>query len=106
VSTSETQSTSSLGDCNLIGFDNIKKMREIYFEQNSSERLQQVAKGDGEFLNVLTAYSVCEDRSFRKYKSILRNNLTNILTSERPTLVIDSVVESDLELSQNCYIYN
>lgn len=106
VSTSETQSTSSLGDCSLIGFENIKRMREFYFEQNSTELLAQMAKGDGEFLNVLTAYSLCEDQAFIRYKSILKNNFSNILISKSPTGQIDTLVGSDLELSKYCHVFN
>lgn len=106
VSTSETQSTSSFGDCSLIGFDNIKKMRDFYFDQNSTELLAQIAKGDGEFLNVLTAYSLCDDQAFFRYKNILKNNLTDILISGKPTNKIDTLVGSDFELSKHCHVFN
>ena len=106
VSTSETQSTSSYGDCNVLGFENIKKMRDLYFEQNSTELLAQISKGDGEFLNVLTAYSLCDDHVSARYKSILKNNLTNILISEKPTGLIDSMVGSDFELNMHCHVFN
>lgn len=106
VSTSETQSTSSYGDCSAIGFNNIKKMRDFYYEQNSTELLAQIARGDGEFLNVLTAYSLCDDNAFTRFKNILKNNMSNILSTDKPTDLIDSMVGSDLVLRKSCYAFN
>ena len=106
VSTSGAQSVSSFGDCAFIGFENVKKMRDLYFDQNSTEVLAQIAKGEGEFLNVLTSYSLCENTALSRYKVVLKNNFSEIVTAEKPMNKVDSLVEADSMLRTQCYSYN
>jgi hypothetical protein len=103
-SSSLGQYLSSTGPCAMIGLNEMKERREKYFVQNKDEILREIAKGQGEHLNVLATYSLCEKQSFNQFSQKLQQNMDQFLNrKESYGEVIDTSVKSDQHLVDACY---
>lgn len=106
VSTSETQTTSSSGECNLFALNQIKESRELYIIQNRDELMVEVSKGQGEHLDVLATFSLCDKGATSNFKQSLQHETSELLkVKENFGRVIDSMVSSNEVLNKACHIY-
>lgn len=107
VSTSETQSTSSTGECNLFGLNKLKEQRELYFLQNRDELIADISQGRGEHLKVLAAYSLCDKDKTDLFGENLKEKTELFLHTKKGFgKIIDQTVEGASNLQGVCYIYN
>lgn len=89
-----SQSTTSTGDCALIGYHS-KENKEIYYTQNKDELQLDIARGEGPYLAELSFTYGCSDSA--KVNSALMSQYKEIYSSGKPSIMIDSVLNS-----QNC----
>lgn len=106
--TSQTQSTSSWGECSMFAnVERLKEDREVYIAQNETEVLIDLARGKGEHLKVLTFYSACLPAAYselgRKIQLQLAKSLDNYsartIASDLDNAIIGSVELKDLCLT-------
>lgn len=106
VWTSQTQSTSSYGDCNTFAqVEQLKKDREIYMAQNEHEVLIDIARGNGEHLKVITFYSACAPEAYKELGLKLKQTLSkHDSIPEIKTLCtsIDLIISQSDSLKQVC----
>ncbi len=107
-STYGVQSTSSWGECSLLGLQKLREERELYFVQNKDEILREVARGRGEHLRVLATYTLCQDQSYEAFGVSLQKAMSELLHVEslpRPQFgrVIDGQVRTHENLKANCH---
>ncbi|MDH4466598.1 MAG: hypothetical protein QE271_00955 [Bacteriovoracaceae bacterium] len=105
VSSSSSQGTSSWGDCRLLGLNNLKNMRDNYFNEHAAEIFADISKGDGHFLSVLSSFSLCDQISLQAYNLKLRQNIGVLTTSKTPIVEIDSLISNDEILKESCYVF-
>jgi hypothetical protein len=103
VSSSGFQGTTSTGECALLGLKELKEQRELYFAQNKTEIMEDLARGAGESLNVLALYSLCEESSYKTYSKELRTKISELQSSSDLGSISDQVVEENPELAKSCY---
>lgn len=93
VSTSETQATSSTGECNLFGYRKLKEVRELYIGQNKDELLAQMAQGGGEHVRVLASFSLCDNEAFSQFGKEIQTLTPGFIAREKNYgELIDSMV--------------
>lgn len=107
VSTSETQTTSSTGECNLFGLNQLKEQRELYILQNKDELIADISMGNGEHLQVLAQYNLCDEDKynlFGKYVQAQTKNFVN--ATENYGSIVDRAVAGASELRNVCHVFN
>lgn len=108
VWTSQTQSTSSFGECSAFAqLQQLKKDREIYIAQNETEVLIDVARGHGEHLKVITFYSGCLPEAHQELSSNLQKTFSGHQTvpnSKTLASDIDAVILNSTSLKENCLV--
>lgn len=106
VWTSQTQSTSSFGECNAFAqSEQMKKDREIYIAQNESEVLMDIARGNGEHLKVVTFYSACPPEAYKELSSNLQKLISDsekVPNSKSICQNIDSIISKNQSLKEKC----
>lgn len=107
VWTSQTQSTSSFGECSAFAqTEQRKKDREIYMVQNEHEVLIDIARGNGEHLKVITFYSACAPEAYKELGLKLKQSLSkHSAMPEVKTLCsdIDLIISQSESLKQVCF---
>lgn len=108
VWTSQTQSTSSFGECSMFAqAEQLKKDREIYIAQNEPEVLIDIARGGGEHLKVITFYSACNPDAYKELSSRLQKSISeseSMPDSKTICTDIDKIILKNAFLSQNCVV--
>ncbi len=106
VWTSQTQSTSSFGDCSLFAqAEQLKKDREVYIAQNEPEVLIDIARGSGEHLKVITFYSACNPEAYQELSSSLKKSISeskSLPDSKTICANIDQIISKNEYLKANC----
>ena len=106
VSTSQTQSLSSWGECSAFAkTKEMRKDREIYVAQNETEVLIDVARGDGEHLKVLTFYSACSPEAYKELSAKLQKSVGESETmpdSKSICASIDRIISQSSDLKSKC----
>jgi len=109
VSRSETQSSSSWGDCSLFAMrEELLKQRDVYITQNYHEILNETSRGQGEHLKVIAFYSLCEDSAALKLSSALQAKFADILatttdqSSNKYSRIVDTLILNDPMIKQSC----
>lgn len=105
VSTSETQATSSTGECNLFGLNRLKEQRDLYFAQNSDEIMAEIAQGRGEHVSVLASYTLCDQDKFETFGRALQMKMKDFISEEQDYGAIINQAISANSLEKNCYIF-
>ena len=105
VSTSETQSTSSTGECNLFGLNKLKEQREMYFLQNRDEIIAQISQGGGPHVNVIAAYTLCDKNKFRYFSDELQRKTGSFIKIEKDFGTLLNAAILDGKLEQACLIF-
>lgn len=107
VSTSQTQSTSSWGDCSAFAHaEQLRKDREVYIAQNEHEVMMDVARGAGEHLKVITFYSACAPEAYPKLSAELQKSLAGEKTIPNTKTIcqsIDKIISGNENLKTQCY---
>jgi hypothetical protein len=105
VSSSPAQYTSSTGSCSFLGQNEMRHQRERYFVQNKETLLKEIARGQGEFLNTLAAYSLCEDSVVSRFAQKLQARTPEFVSSSHQSYgdIIDRTVRTDEKLAKNCF---
>lgn len=110
VSTSQTQSTSSWGDCSAFAHaEQLKKDREVYIAQNEHEVMIDVARGAGEHLKVITFYSACAPEAYPELSSKLQRSLAGEKTIPNTNTIcqaIDDIISNNTILKSRCLVLN
>ena len=106
VSTSGLQGTSSWGDCSLFGLQKVKDNREKYVFQNRTEVLRTIAIGDGEHIDVLASYSLCEKSAYKAFATGLQKRMSQFTNSNDFGSVIDRMIASDDLLRKSCFNFS
>lgn len=109
VYTSQTQSTSSWGDCSLFAIrKELKKLRKTYLAQNLNEIKIEMARGKGEHLQVLTFYSICSKEAYTPLSKSIQRNFSIIMQNKNHVnqLInhIDTTIKESSTLQKYCYI--
>lgn len=108
VSTSQTQSLSSFGECSLFAqAEQLKKDREVYIVQNEYEVMIDISRGAGEHLKVLTFYSACAPEAYEELRTKLKESLSNAQTMPTSGEIcqnIDKIISSNESLKDKCII--
>lgn len=106
VSTSQTQSTSSWGDCSAFAqVQQLKKDREIYIAQNEHEVMIDVARGAGEHLKVITFYSACAPEAYSELSAEIQKSFAGAKTIPSTKTIcqsIDKVISESASLKSKC----
>lgn len=106
VWTSQTQSTSSFGDCSMFAqAEQLKKDREVYIAQNEPEVLIDIARGGGEHLKVITFYSACKPDAYKELSSSLQKSISESETVPDFKSIcndIDQIISKNDFLKANC----
>jgi len=106
VLTSETQSTSSWGECSAFAHaDQLRKDREVYMAQNEHEVMIDIARGAGEHLKVITFYSACfaeayDELSVKLQKSIAESD--KMPSTSEICQTIDRLITENNSLRSQC----
>lgn len=104
--TSETQSTSSWGECSLAELKLLQKQQIAYYEQNKFSLEREIAFGDGGHLESLADFNLCAKKSITNFKNKLKENFSEISelkSSTEKVLKIKFILKSDSELAKICY---
>ena len=105
TSKSQTQSTSSWGDCSAFAKIKMQEYQEKYIDQNYAQIIKQMATGGGEHLEMLAYFNICEDRSYSDFNEILQKNyqeISNKVGAKNVVQEIKSVLKSDQNLKKSC----
>lgn len=106
VSTSQTQSFSSWGECSAFAkTKELRKDREMYVAQNETEVLIDVARGGGEHMKVLTFYSACSPEAYPELSAKLQKAIgesESIPDSKFLCASIDKIITQSSELKSKC----
>ncbi|MES2855916.1 MAG: DUF3015 family protein [Bdellovibrionota bacterium] len=109
VSQSQTQATSSWGQCSLLGLKQIRENREKYFVQNKDEVLKEIASGRGEHIGVLALFSFCAESARQEFATELQRATRDFVGAGEASGafgdIIDQTVRSTPTLSKNCFDY-
>lgn len=104
--TSQTQSTSSWGECSMFAdVQRLKEDREQYIVQNESEVLIDLARGKGEHLKVLTFYSACPPTAYAELGKRIQYQMSTSINSFSPKTIasdLDNVILGSEKLKQLC----
>ncbi len=106
VMTSETQSSSSWGDCSLIALKLRQDQQIAYVEQNSITLEREISFGDGGHLDSLADFNFCETDSVAAFKIELKSNFTKInglKSSVEKIKYIKQIIRSNSKLNKTCY---
>lgn len=105
--TSQTQSTSSWGDCSMFALrDELRKNRKQYIDQNLNELKMEIARGEGEHLKVVVFYSACQKQAIAPISNYLRSHMPSYLGAgaiENISNDIDHLVKDELSNQGLCY---
>ncbi len=107
VSTSETQLTSSWGECSLFALKERKQQRSLYIAQNYDQIKKDVALGRGEHLEALSWFSLCENQSGAEFNLTLQKNFENLFVNkDKADLAqgIDESLTAEAHLKKSCFI--
>lgn len=103
-STFGSQYWSSWGPCAMFGSNEIRENREKYFVQNRDEILKDIAVGQGEHVNVLASFSLCEDKAISTYGAELQKNIGSLIQPKNSyNQALDQIVSSNSFLAANCF---
>ncbi|MFY7992050.1 MAG: DUF3015 family protein [Bacteriovoracaceae bacterium] len=105
VSSSGTQLTSSTGECRLFGINLLKEQREMYFLQNRDEIIAQISQGGGPHVDVIAAYSLCDDSRISDFSKELQRKTGSFIQTERDFGIILNTAILDAKLDQACLIF-
>lgn len=106
TSKSQTQSTSSWGDCSAFAKIKMQEYQEKYIDQNQAQILKQISIGSGEHLEMLAYFNICEDKVFKNFGESLQKNYLDISAEQGARDMvkeIKSVLKSDKNLQKSCY---
>lgn len=104
VSTSETQATSSTGECNLFGLNRLKEQRDLYIAQNRDEVLYQVVSGKGEHIDVIASFSLCDQDSFGQFSKALKSQTASLISARAEYGAVINKAIRDSGLEKSCLI--
>ena len=105
VSSSQTQSTSSWGDCSLFARQRMQDYQEKYIEQNYVQLLKQISIGGGEHLQMLAFFNICENEAYSGFNEVLQKNYGNISQLQGGKNVVKKikiVLKSNKKLQKSC----
>lgn len=104
VSRSQTQSSSSWGDCSLFALRERKYQRELYVRQNFDQIKKDIANGDGHHMNTLSWFSLCDDDSQNHFNETLQEKFEQLGSASDTSLSsqIDSIIENSKALTGKC----
>lgn len=105
LTASVTQGFSSWGPCSGLGLKQMREHREKYIVQNKEEILKEISKGQGEHLNVLASFSLCEDKSVPDFSSSLQKRMNQFIDKSEKTFfgdIIDASIRGHLTLRAQC----
>lgn len=106
VSTSQTQASSSWGECSLFALQERKEQRDLYVEQNLDQIKKDISSGQGNHLQTLAWFSLCEDSAQAKFNQAMQEHMSDFLVTDSKELNknIDGVIKGNAELSGQCYV--
>jgi len=106
VSTSQTQGTSSWGQCSLFALQERQEQRDLYVAQNLDQIKKDIANGNGHHLETLSWFSMCDESVNTQFNTELQKNIATLLVdnSKDFNAGIDKVIKSNQSLSEKCYI--
>ncbi len=106
VHTSQTQSTSSWGECSMFAnVERLKEDRELYIAQNETEVMIDLARGKGEHLKVLTFYSACLPAAYSELGRKIQLQMARTLENYSAKTIasdLDNAINDSVELKDLC----
>jgi hypothetical protein len=108
VWSSQTQSTSSFGECSAFAkAEQLKKDREMYIAQNEYEVRIDIARGSGEHLKVITFYSACAQEAYSELSTKLKKSVSEMDSmpdSKTICTKIDKIISDNQSLKDKCIV--
>ena len=106
VSTSQSQSMSSWGDCSAFALEERKEQRDLYVEQNLDQIKKDMANGQGDHLEVLSWFSFCDESAKSEFNQTMQQHMSELLVTDSKTLNknIDGIIKTSSSLSNKCYV--
>jgi len=106
VSTSQSQATSSWGECSAFALQERREQRDLYVEQNLDQIKKDVANGRGYHLEALSWFSLCEESVASEFNQELQKNMSAFLVnnSKEFNKNLDNILKNNNDLSTKCYI--
>jgi hypothetical protein len=104
ISTAGTQGISSWGECSLFAKE-MKKERDFYIAQNMDELKKEIARGQGEHIQVLAFYSFCDAAALPALSSELRSDFPAIVrlrNEQEFSLKVDQLIQAKPDLRSLC----
>lgn len=104
VSRSQTQSTSSWGDCSLFSLLERKLQREQYVRQNFDQIKKDIANGDGLHMETLSWFSLCDDQAQGSFNETLQKKFDQLGSSSESDFSknMDQIVAASTSLTGKC----
>lgn len=106
VWTSQTQSTSSFGECSAFAqTEQLKKDREVYIAQNEYEVMIDISRGSGEHLKVVTFYSACAPEAYGELGTKLQQSISEAEAFPNSKTIcqkIDKIISESNSLKAKC----
>lgn len=95
VYTSQTQITSSWGECSMFAdVERMKQDRELYIAQNETEVLIDLARGKGEHLKVIAFYSACLPSSYEELGKSLKLRMSQSAEGMNSSAIAEEIDKS------------
>ncbi len=106
VMTSETQSTSSWGECSFISLKKMQTQQIAYIEQNAISIDREIALGDGGHIDSLIDLNLCDKNISSEFKNTLQKNFkiySSLDTAKDKVRKIKKFIKENKVLSRACY---
>jgi hypothetical protein len=105
VTYSNTQATSSFGDCSLFALKERRKQRDLYIVQNFDQVRKEIAQGGGLHTDTLAWMSLCDVDAQHDFNTLLQSHYEEIYTSNsaQPGSAIDQLIGASPEMNQKCF---
>lgn len=107
VSTSNTQSISSYGQCSALGMLELKEKRELYFVQNRDIIEEEMSQGKGLHLEVLALFALCDEDAQPVFRQLLQRNTARFLEVKNLGYghELDQLIQSESSLKGRCHSF-
>lgn len=107
VTRSESQSTSSTGDCSLFALKERSEYREQYLVQNQEQIELEISMGRGSHLEDLAWLSLCDDGISSEFSKTLQSNFDRWQQgSAKRSATLDQILSENPRLATGCFNFS
>lgn len=105
LSYSQSQSSSSTGECNAFAIKELRAQRDFYIAENFDQVRKEIAQGQGFHMEALAWMSLCDIDSQKDFNEILQTHYEEIYPGKisQPSLAIDNLIGSSRKMEGKCF---